>query len=295
MSTLCAVISTHTSRHLEPVLAGVAAQSRRPDRTVISCDVADAAIEEVARRAAERHGLDLLVVSRSHQGESRSSQVRNNGVRALGAGADHLVFLDGDCCPDPACFAAHESLLARGELVIGFRYDLTPGQTEAFDTEALSLGRPPVSVSGDQRRALHARDRRYRRAAWLRRFGLAKPHKPKLLSANFAVAASMFSLVNGFDEEYLGYGGEDDDLGRRIYAAGGRPVVGIREATVYHLWHPTRAARRWADAPGIARFKLNTPVRAVHGLDRPYPQPEPAVLSLESARGAGTPAGGVLR
>lgn len=281
MSGLFAILSTHTPRHLAAVLTGVARQSRPADGVVVTCDVESAEIEAVVRDHAAEFAGGLGLVQRSHQGQSRSSQVRNNGVRALLprdlTANDRLVFLDGDCCPSPTCFAEHERLLESGDLVIGFRYDLTQQQTEAFDPDAGRRGREPVAITGEQHAALRDRERRYRRHAWLRRFGLGKPHKPKLLSANFSIRAGTMLAINGFDEEYLGYGGEDDDLGRRVYAAGGRPVIGIGRATVYHLWHPTRAGARWEDAPGIARFKLKTPTRAAFGIDRPYQQPEPSV------------------
>lgn len=279
-----AIISTHTTRHLRTVLRGVSGQTRRPDRTVVSCDTDSDEIAEVVRDAAAEFGLDVTLVRRPHQGQSRSSQVRNNGVRALGFGSSapdtRLIFLDGDCCPAPGCFEAHQRLGTRAELVIGFRIDLTREQTDAFDAARLAEGRSPVSVTDQQWADLEARHRRYRRHLFMRRLGLAKPHKPKLLSANFSILAAMYSRINGFDEEYLGYGGEDDDLGRRVYAAGGRAAIGVREAIAFHLWHPTRAAARWEESPGTARFKLKTPARAAFGLDRPYDQPEPVITGF---------------
>lgn len=269
------------------MLAGVRAQTRRPDRTVVTCDVDDPDIRELVRREADEFRTDLTLVMRPHRGQSRSAQVRNNGVRAiskpeLDRGA-LLIFLDGDCCPAPGCFAAHERLGANGELVVGFRIDLTEPQTEQFDPARLSPQQDPVEITADQRRALADRDQRYRRHAFMRRFGLAKAHKPKLLSANFAISAAIYHRINGFDEQYLGYGGEDDDLGRRVYAAGGRPVIGIGQAIAYHLWHPTRAAARWEDSPGVARFRTRTPTRAEFGLDRAYDQPAPTIERFTSS------------
>ncbi len=294
MPALHVIISTHTARHLATVMAGVGAQARRADRVIVSCDVEDAGIGELVRERAFALGLDATVVQRPHRGESRSAQVRNNGVRALSAdglaAGAHLVFLDGDCCPGRGCFEAHERLGAAGDLIIGFRFDLTQEQTAQFDVEAMASGRDPVAISEDQRAGLIDRDRRYRRNAIMRRFGLAKPHKPKLLSANFSISAAMYQMINGFDEEYQGYGGEDDDLGRRVYAAGGRPVIGVSEAIAYHLWHPTRAAARWEDSPGIARFKTRTPTRTRFGLDSPYDQPAPTVARFAAAGPASQPA-----
>lgn len=286
MTALYLVITTHTARHLRLVLLGVANQSRPADRIVISSDNDRPEIGELVHACAAEFKLPLTLVHRPFQGASRSAQVRNNGVRALlhGGVADdaRLVFLDGDCCPGPGTLGAHERLAGRAELVIGFRVDLTPEQTEALDEGALGRGEAPAPISPGQDALLRARARRYRRHAFLRRIGLIKPHKPKVLSANFSVTLDVFRRINGFDEEYFGYGGEDDDLGRRLYRAGARPAIGITEAVVYHLWHPTRAAADWENSPGIARFKQKTPDRAVFGLDRPFDQPEPLITILAS-------------
>ena len=75
--------------------------------------------------------------------------------------------------------------------------------------------------------------------------------------------------------------GEDDDLGRRIYRVGGRPVVGVRHLVVCHLYHETRAAVNWRDAPGVRRFLAGGPARCVYGLDNPYEQPPVEVIVLE--------------
>lgn len=266
------------------MLHGAARQTRPARHIVVSCDNDHQEIGQLVRACVDEFGVPVVLVQRPHQGASRSAQVRNNGVRALLAiGADpasRLIFLDGDCCPAGDCFAAHDRLGARAELVIGFRIDLTPPQTEAFDEAAMDAGRAPVAVTAEQQSELEQRARRYERHALLRRFGLFKAHKPKLLSANFSIDGATFARINGFDEEYIGYGGEDDDFGRRVYRARARPVIGVREAVVYHLWHPTRAASAWEDSPGIARFQATTPNHARFGLDRPFAQPRPLVTRL---------------
>lgn len=278
------LLVTHTTRHLRRTLVGVASQTRPADSVTLSCDVEDDDIRRLASAAARELGLSITLARRPHQGQSRSAQVRNNAVRALlerGAAEGLLVFLDGDCCPAPDVLETYDRLRANRDLIVGYRIDLTPEQTEAFDEQALREGRRPVEPTAGQLRALRHGHWRYLRAAALRRLGLRRDHKPKVLSANFGVTLDIYRRINGFDEEYLGWGGEDDDLGRRVYLAGGRPIVGVRDLTVYHLYHEARATGRWRDAPGVKRFLAGGPTRCVHGLDNPYEQPPVEVLVLE--------------
>jgi GT2 family glycosyltransferase len=206
----------------------------------------------------------------------RLSQVRNNAVRLLlerGVSRDaRLVFLDGDCVPQPDMVARHLSLGRRGDLVIAFRIDLTPAQTEAFDEAALLVGRPPISPTAAQLAELDRRHRRYRRQQMLRRLGLAKRHKPKPLGGHHSVTLAMCRAVNGFDEEFHTWGTEDDDFARRVYAAGGTSVVAVRDIVVYHQHHPARAPGEWHDRANARLFRQRRPTRCAHGIEAPLPQ-----------------------
>jgi GT2 family glycosyltransferase len=56
-------------------------------------------------------------------------------------------------------------------------------------------------------------------------------------SLSFALDASTWTLVGGFDESYDGYGGEDTDFGQRASVAG-VPLWWVGGALAYHQWHP---------------------------------------------------------
>jgi len=191
------------------------------------------------------------------------------------------VYFDGDCCPARDTLAVHERAGVNADLVVGFRVELTPEQTDHFDETAVARGEPPSAISQEAWRTIAERDARYRRQLFLKKFGLVKAHKPKVLSANFSLSLAMIERVNGFDEEYVGYGAEDDDVSRRVYQAGGRAAIAVRDAVVFHQWHPTRASESWDRAPGVARFKLKLPHRCVHGLRNPTPQPDPEVVVFD--------------
>jgi predicted glycosyltransferase involved in capsule biosynthesis len=139
-----------------------------------------------------------------------------------------------------------------------------------------------VGLTADQIASIEDRHRRLTWQARLRPFGLAKPHKPKVLGADFSVRFSAFAKINGMDEEYVGYGSEDDDVGRRLYASGASVAVGIKQLEIYHLWHQTRKGQAWEESSGVARFKTKTPTRAAFGLDHPLEQPPVQISALGS-------------
>ncbi len=67
---------------------------------------------------------------------------------------------------------------------------------------------------------------------------LRHPRKPKLVGNNFGVWRSDFERVNGFDENFRGWGQEDDDLGLRLRRSGVRLDSILGWTRSYHLWHP---------------------------------------------------------
>ena len=59
-----------------------------------------------------------------------------------------------------------------------------------------------------------------------------------LWSLNFAMSTTDWVRVGGFDEAYLGYGGEDTDFGHRLAAAGGT-MWWYGGGWVAHQYHPS--------------------------------------------------------
>lgn len=282
------IMTTHTPRHLRRSLLGVAYQVLPAAEVVVSCDNDQPEIADVVRGCSAEFARPLVVVQRASVGECRVGQARNNGLRALVASGvdpgDRVLFLDGDCSPAATVIRTHVERGRRSDLLVGFRVELTPEQTDAFDEAARRAGRDAVVPSREQVRALESRDRRYRLHLALRRFGLVKPHKPKVLSAHFSVSVGSVVRVNGFDEEFKGWGQEDDDLGRRLHDSGVVAGVVVREALVLHQWHPTRAPVAWTASQGVERFRRRLPWRCARGLVEPLDQPAVVARRYEDGK-----------
>lgn len=275
-----AVVTTHTDRHLRRVLHALAKQTHPVQAVVVTCDTDDDAIADVVRKASADFGLDITLVRRPHQGESRSAQVRNNGVRALQKRSLQddalLLFLDGDIVLTPDAVTRHLKIAQTADVIVGFRFDLTEEQTALFRDDALDRGELPVEPEPEQIAAVASRDARYKRQLIARKLRLAKAHKPKLLSAHFSVTAGAYANVNGFDETFVNYGQEDDDLGRRLYRAGAKPAVAIADIHAFHLYHPTRAPDKFEDQPNAAALKSRKfKARCEKGLENHADQPKP--------------------
>jgi GT2 family glycosyltransferase len=190
----------------------------------------------VAREFASAAPFPVEHVRHEHQG-FRLAAIRNRAARR--ARGEVLVFLDGDCLLLPRALDLHAARSAPGRAHTGARLLLGEEETR------LLLGRrlAPADVWAP---ALH----RARPGLlclvlenFLHRFLHWKP-RPKLVAANCGVARTDFERVNGFDERFVGWGYEDDDLARRLRRAGTRVADGSLSCLALHLFHPVHESHR---------------------------------------------------
>ena len=243
--------------HLRLLAAALAAQTRPPDELVVADDGSDAATVAALGRWLPACGIPAQVVRQEKDGY-RLAAARNLAIRA--ATGDYLLFLDCDVVPLPDAVAVHERNAEKRRLLCGHRALLDEAATQAL------FAAVPAPAEADWELAWRSADRReleaaaalFARHAALRRWHLARAHKPKLIGCHFSLYREDVDRVNGFDENYVGWGYEDDDFARRLYRAGVEPRSAIAEARALHLWHPSlapAARERRRDRPNRAYFR----------------------------------------
>lgn len=220
---------------LKRTLAGIHAQTYPHE--LISVVVADDGSEEEVGNAIGHQSRDIPVeVVRRERSGYGAGQARNLGAAKV-EGADILVFLDADCIPDPEAVLRHAVWhhLAPNLVVIGSRHhtdtsELSP-ETIAEDREALrrlafETTEPQRAdwVSEDYRGVLH------RRTASLRTGDMAFR---SLVSSNFSIRRETYLAAGGFSEDFHRWGGEDTELGWRLWN-GGAFFVDEPRAAIYH-------------------------------------------------------------
>lgn len=163
------------------------------------------------------------------QEELPLAAARNRGVEAAeAAGCNGVALLDVDCLPEREFAADHTRfLLAAGRVtgpsVVTGRVRYLPEGLEDADHTPERL----AEVGRDHRlRVLPDTDE------------LLAADVNLLWSLNIATSITDWHRIGGFDERYVGYGGEDTDFGRRLEAAGGQ-LWWARGAGAFHQWHPS--------------------------------------------------------
>ncbi len=253
--------------NLRLVLRALERQHRLPDEVVIADDGSPPEeTQSMLQTIAASLPFPLVHVWQPDDG-FRAARGRNNAI--FHSRGRFLAFLDQDTLPHPCWLAAHHNAVSALNVGLGHVLELSTVAEKRFDTATIDAGALAALHSPEEWRLLHALHRKFLFYAFLRRLGIAPAHKPKLRSCNFSVHRSALDAVNGFDERYEGWGQEDDDLGRRLYRAGIRPVIMINQAPVSHRQHPPRHSNTWRDGPNLPLYRQRLhSSRCERGLDR---------------------------
>jgi glycosyltransferase involved in cell wall biosynthesis len=220
------IVSTYNSPEaLEKVLVGLALQSLAPHEILVSDDGSGAPTRELIQRWQPKLGLRHIW----HEDIGFRKTIILNKTLAATTG-DYVVLLDGDCPPHRHFIRDHAVLAEKNFWVQGrrcfvrepFVKDFSPGETSVLGwwlrgritgvAKAVRLPFPIVKRDCKQR---------------------------GIIGCNMGFWRDDLIAVNGFDEEYMGWGHEDSDLGTRLYHLGRPRKFIYGRAVVYHLDHPT--------------------------------------------------------
>jgi GT2 family glycosyltransferase len=236
--------------HLRRALASIAGQQgiRSKFEVVVTDDGSTDETPEIVERF--RRSVDFPVHFTTHPHAAfQVSKCRNAGARATTA--PYLLFVDGDCVLPPDHVATHLACRRAGRAILGDCYRIERELSETLSEDGARYGEFLTwHVNGERER--HARQHR---KAQFYSF-IRHTRKPKLVGNNFAVWRSDFERVNGFDENFCGWGQEDDDLGLRLRRSGIRLQSILRWTRSYHLWHPRdpSTTESWREGNNVPYF-----------------------------------------
>jgi GT2 family glycosyltransferase len=248
--------------HLRRALESIRCQETSRRFEVIVTD--DGSRDETPRVVAEFAAaapFPVRFVTHPHT-EFHAARCRNDGVRHTSA--RHLLFFDGDCLLPRDHLERHLALWRPGVVTCGYCVRMERRPSEQITLEAVARGDFVRAATASERRKLRAM---HFKAVLYDLVG--HPTKPSFRSTDFSIARDDYVRVNGFDENFQGWGCEDDDFGRRLRAAGVRLASALHRTCVYHLWHPPAPTRpqQWKRGANVAYLQRPIrPTRCLRGL-----------------------------
>jgi glycosyltransferase involved in cell wall biosynthesis len=233
--------------HLRRALESIALQEGVDGRMELvvtddgSTDETASIVAEFASRAPFRVGF----TTHPHT-EFRLSRCRNEGVRA--STAPYLLFLDGDCILPRDHVRKHLEHRRPNTVMAGDCCRLEREVSERVTLDVIHSGEFTQWGPASEIKRLKKVDRSSRFYRLIRH-----PTKPKLIGNNVGIWRRDYERVNGYDENYQGWGCEDDDLRHRLRRAGIGIVSILRWTYTFHLWHPNVASMpaEWKDGQNV--------------------------------------------
>lgn len=215
---------------LSRVLESVLRQSRMPDEVIVADDGSG---PETANLLEDYRGKFPVPLIHSWQEHIGFRAGRSRNLAAAKATSDYLILLDGDMVLHEHFVKDHAEFARPGTFVAGVRAKMSPEGTEDF-------------LSANEFFPLQAWDWRLRS----KRYSLRNKFLKSLFSGyryfakirmaqtcNLALFREDFIHVNGFNEDFLGWGREDSELVCRLLNAGVRRRNLRFAAVAYHIHH----------------------------------------------------------
>jgi glycosyltransferase involved in cell wall biosynthesis len=218
---------------LDLTLRSVARQSVLPDEILVADDGSGPQTRQVVTQWQERLRSPLIHVWQADEG-FRLARSRNRAIAA--ARGDYVIIVDGDMVLHRHFIADHARAARHGCFIQGVRLLTGPeAAARMLEQSQLDLG----VFAPDIRRRRHAIRNRFLSALVFKK----RTGQRAIRGCNQAYWKSDLIRVNGFNEEFVGWGREDNEIAARLYNAAVRRRNLKFQALAIHLHHPLRHAQ----------------------------------------------------
>jgi glycosyltransferase involved in cell wall biosynthesis len=213
---------------MELTLTGYDRQSYRDFEVIVCDDGSSDGTQELVERLKGEVSYPLRLFTWEDQGYRRAGVLNAGFVMAA---HPFVVCTDEDCVPHRDFLLGHARQARRGMFSLAKVIKVKEHQMGAATVAGIRAGDMDRLLTAWPRLRLFYQHFKYRQWILCR-----TANRPKMNGANFGVWRDSLWAVNGFDNTFVGYGYEDNDLRRRLLESGLRMQVAVREAVTFHLW-----------------------------------------------------------
>lgn len=237
--------------HLRRCLESIAKQ-KCPDyayEVIVADDGSEDETSNLVREFSCQVDFRVKFTTHPHEG-FQLCKTRNEGVRA--SHSPYLLFVDGDCLLPPDHLQAHLNQRRKNTTLAGWAVFLDEETSNRISLEEIGTHAYLNWIPDNKLRVI-------RKKYWKSLFYnfIRHPSKPKLTGLNLGIWREDFDRINGFDENFRGWGNEDDDMCQRLRRAGVKIAPVFPWIWTVHLWHPLTPSfpKSWKEGTNVSYFK----------------------------------------
>ncbi|KYP15972.1 glycosyltransferase family 2 protein [Flavihumibacter sp. CACIAM 22H1] len=224
------VISTYNwPSALELVLETVLRQTRQPDEILIADDGSYDATRQLIQHYQAVYQLPLKHIWQPDKG-FRKSLILNKAIRQTNC--EYIIQIDGDILLHPNFIADHITAARTGCFIQGSRVLLNAPLTRKMIQTGLLPLRPWTKGIRNRINAIHFPLLRFL-------FNRKSGSNQNIKACNLAFWRADYIRVNGYNNEFFGWGWEDVEFATRLLQAGCKKRRLKMAAVAFHLHHNT--------------------------------------------------------
>lgn len=209
---------------IETTLETINNQTFRDFEVIVTED--DNTLGEFIDNIKKNLNYPLIHIQQEDEGYQRNKAL-NNALKV--ASGDLIVVIDQDCMIHPKFLEAYAKSYNKGDLLTGRRVNLGKKFTEKIIKKKIR------KISIFSLLFSDTSSKKYLDALYLPWLNIKR--SKRILGSNFGIKKELLIKINGFNEDYVGYGWEDVDLEKRCIFAGAKLFSMKNKAIQYHLYH----------------------------------------------------------
>ena len=216
---------------LEVCLLSIAKQSVKPDEIIICDDGSRSQTEELINPMRDIFSVPLIHIWQPDEG-FQLSKIRNKGIST--ARGEYIIQVDGDLILHRHFIKDHLSFHKKGFFTTGSRMLLSPETTENI------LKATSTDIKGHSKgnkNYLNSRRIPFLHNFFSLRYKNKGRHKYYVKGCNMAFWKEDLLRVNGYNEDFSGWGREDSEIAIRLMNAGVQKRFLKFGGVCYHLFH----------------------------------------------------------
>lgn len=236
------IVTTYNRlQHLKFTLSGLTRQTEPDFDVIIADDGSDPETKDYLGSLVGKTPFEIQHVWHEHS-EFRKSVILNKAIAKANNENDVIIFCDGDCIVRKEYVAQHLEALKTGHYQVGRSVQLSEEYSKKIENFSLELEKlESISIAGyypiiQENKCLMAAHVNIEKEKIGYLMSAINPNS--LQGSNFSVYKRDLVKINGFNEEYIGYGFEDLDLGYRLQNIGIKPINLMQKGLNFHFNHP---------------------------------------------------------